>query len=181
VIFLRTMDATSSRNQRLRVRDYTAMDLEVVHAVNQAEVPAVGDETVEALGRIGELSTIALVADDPTTGEVGGFCMVLEPGTPYESGNYRWFVDRYERFVYLDRIAIAPAFQRRGLGRQMYAEVERLAAERCPDAEHFTLEVNLRPRNDTSLAFHAALGFVEVGRRETSYGALVSLMAKPLG
>ncbi|MAT03669.1 MAG: GNAT family N-acetyltransferase [Acidimicrobiaceae bacterium] len=163
----------------MRLRDYTAADLEVVHAINQAEVPAVGDETREALGRIGELSTIALVAEDDD-GVVGGFCMVLEPGTEYESGNYRWFEDRYDSFVYLDRVAIAPAFQRQGLGRRFYDEVERLAAERCPDAEHFTLEVNLRPRNDTSLAFHAALGFVEVGQRETSYGALVSMMAKPL-
>jgi predicted GNAT superfamily acetyltransferase len=164
----------------MRIRDYTAADLAAVHVVNQAEVPAVGDETLDALGRIGELSSIALVADDPESGEIGGFCMVLEPGTPYESGNYRWFEERYDGFVYLDRIAIAPAFQRRGLGRRLYAEVERLAAERCPDAEQFTLEVNLRPRNATSLAFHAALGFVEVGRRETSYGALVSLMSKRL-
>jgi predicted GNAT superfamily acetyltransferase len=106
--------------------------------------------------------------------------MVLEPGTAYGSGNYRWFEERYDRFVYLDRIAIAPAFQRRGLGRRFYDEVERLAAERCPGAEQFTLEVNLRPRNDTSLAFHEALGFVEVGQRETGYGTLVSLMSKPL-
>ena len=168
----------------MRIRDYTAADLEAVHAINQAEVPAVGDETPEALARIGELSTIALVAVDDGNadgeGSIAGFCMVLEPGTEYESGNYRWFDERFDSFVYLDRVAIAPSFQRLGLGRRFYAEVERLAAERCPDAEQFTLEVNLRPRNDTSLAFHAALGFVEVGRRETSYGALVSLMAKPL-
>ena len=63
----------------------------------------------------------------------------------------------------------------------MYAEVERLAAERRPTATDFTLEVNLRPRNDQSLAFHAQLGFVEVGQQETDYDALVSLMAKPLG
>lgn len=31
-------------------------------------------------------------------------------------------------------------------------------------ADHFVLEVNTVPRNDESLAFHAALGFTEVGR-----------------
>ena len=56
-----------------------------------------------------------------------------------------------------------------------YDEVERRA-----DAAWFTLEVNLRPRNDGSLAFHDRLGFVEVGQQETDYGTLVSLMAKPL-
>jgi predicted GNAT superfamily acetyltransferase len=44
----------------------------------------------------------------------------------------------------------------------------------------FALEVNLEPRNDQSLAFHAALGFVEVGQQMTDYGTRVSLMTKPL-
>lgn len=160
------------------LRRYHVDDLPRVHAINQAEVPAVGDETLDALGHIADESVIAVVAEDD--GVVAGFCLVLQPGAEYDSGNYLWFAERYDEFVYLDRIAIAPEFQRRGLGRAMYAEVDRLAAERCPAATHFTLEVNLRPRNDTSLAFHTALGFVEVGQRETEYGALVSLMARPL-
>lgn len=160
------------------LRAYRTDDLRFVHAINQGEVPAVGDETVDALAHIANESIITVVAEDDCT--IGGFCLVLAPGADYDSGNYLWFSDRYGDFVYLDRIAIAPAFQRRGLGRAMYAEVERQAAERRPDATHLTLEVNLRPRNDMSLAFHAALGFAEVGRRETDYGALVSLLAKPL-
>ena len=176
------------------LRSYRPGDLVAVHAINQAEVPAVGDETLDALGHIAEQSAIAIVAEDDedreagaderatgtSVGVIGGFCMVLAPGADYHSGNYRWFSERSDHFVYLDRVAIAPAYQRRGLGRALYAEVERLAVERCPGAKQFALEVNLRPRNDTSLAFHAALGFVEVGQRETSYGALVSLMSKPL-
>lgn len=162
----------------MQLRAYHPDDLVTIHAINQAEVPAVGDETVEALGHIAEQSAIALVAEED--GVTAGFCLVLAPGADYGSGNYLWFSERYDDFVYLDRVAIAPAFRRRGLGRTMYLEVERLAAQRCPAATDFTLEVNLRPRNDTSLAFHETLGFVEVGRRETSYGSLVSLMAKPL-
>jgi uncharacterized protein len=162
----------------MQLRPYRAEDLSIIHAINQAEVPAVGDETLDALGHIADESVIAVVAEED--GTVAGFCLVLAPGADYDSGNYVWFSERYDDFVYLDRIAIAPGFRRRGLGRTMYAEVERLAADRCPAATHFTLEVNLRPRNETSLAFHAALGFVEVGQRETEYGALVSLMAKPL-
>ncbi len=161
------------------IRGYHADDLAAVHAINQNEVPAVGSETVDALGRIADQSVISLVAVD-AAGQIGAFCMVLAPGAEYGSGNYRWFSDRYDEFVYLDRIAVAPAHQRRGLGRRLYAEVERLAGERRPQATEFCLEVNLRPRNDTSLAFHAELGFIEVGRRETDYGALVSLMTRPL-
>lgn len=160
------------------LRDYRPDDLPAVHAINQAEVPAVGSVTAEALGRLAELSLIALVAE--LDERVAGFCLVLPPGADYGSVNYRWFAERYDDFVYLDRVAISPDFQRRGVGRALYGEVERLAAARRPSAGQFLLEVNLRPRNDTSLAFHAELGFVEVGRQETDYGALVSMMAKPL-
>lgn len=162
------------------LRDIRPDDLAAVHLINEAEVPAVGSETHEALERINQESVISLVAADPDTGEIGAFCMVLGPQADYGSGNFIWFRDRYDRFVYLDRIAVAPSFRRRGIGSAMYAEVERLAAERAPDAIDFCLEVNLRPHNEVSLAFHAELGFTEVGQRETSYGARVSLMTKTL-
>ncbi len=149
-----------------------------VHAINQAEVPAVGEETAEALAHIADESLIALVAEIDDT--VAGFCLVLAPGADYGSVNYAWFSERCHDFVYLDRVAIAPVFQRRGIGRALYAEVERLARERRPSASEFTLEVNIRPRNDTSLAFHADQGFVEIGQSETEYGTLVSMMAKSL-
>ena len=160
------------------LRDYRPDDLDRIHAINQAEVPAVGDETPEALAHIASESVIALVAE--VDGEVGGFCLVLGPGADYGSMNYRWFAERYDDFVYLDRVAIAPRAQRRGLGRAMYDEVARRAREVRPSATVFALEVNLRPRNDRSLAFHERLGFAEVGQQETDYDALVSLMTRPL-
>ena len=160
------------------IRDYRPADLDAVHVINEAEVPAVGTVTPEQLAHIASESSVALVAE--IDGTVAGFCLVLAPGADYGSSNYAWFAERYDEFVYLDRIAISPTFQRRGLGRALYAEVERLAPERCPSAPHFLLEVNLRPRNDQSLAFHDQLGFVEVGRRDTDDGVTVSMLAKPL-
>jgi predicted GNAT superfamily acetyltransferase len=159
-------------------RDVTASDLATIHAINEAEVPAVGSVTIEGLAHIADQSTVALVAE--LDDEIAGFCLVLPPGADYGSSNYRWFSERYDDFVYLDRVAVAPRFRRRGVGRGLYAEVERRVRVRHPDHRHFTLEVNLRPRNDRSLAFHAELGFDEVGRQETDYGALVSMMVKPL-
>ena len=162
----------------MQPRDLTLADLDAVHAINEAEVPAVGSVSSDALTHIVMQSEIALVVQ--LDGDIAGFCLVLAPGADYGSQNYAWFSDRYEDFVYLDRIAIPPRFQRRGIGRVLYAEVERLAAERRPTATDFALEVNVRPRNDRSLAFHAELGFVEVAQRETDYGARVSMMAKAL-
>ena len=159
------------------VRLLVPADLDRVLAINESGVPGVGPIDASQLAHLVDESSMALVAtvDDPTDDTVAGFCLVLPPGADYGSVNYRWFSERYDDFVYLDRVAIAPEFQGRGLGRELYDEVERRA-----DAAWFTLEVNLRPRNDGSLAFHDRLGFVEVGQQETNYGTLVSLMAKPL-
>lgn len=160
------------------LRDYRPADLTAIHDINEGEVPSVGSTTPDELAHIADQSVIAVTAE--IDDQVAGFCLVLGRGADYGSGNYEWFTERYDDFVYLDRIAIPPVFQRRGIGAAMYAEVERLASERTPTATQFLLEVNLRPRNDTSLAFHDRLGFAEVGQRDTDYGALVSMMAKPL-
>ena len=155
------------------IRDLVPADLDAVVAINAANVPAVGEADAAKLAHITAQSSIALVADVDSVPV--GFCLVLPPGADYGSVNYRWFSDRYTDFVYLDRVAVADGARNRGIGAALYAEVEQRA-----EAPWFTLEVNLRPRNDGSLRFHARQGFVEVGQQETDYGFLVSMMAKPL-
>jgi predicted GNAT superfamily acetyltransferase len=163
------------------IRDLRAGDLTTIWSINQANIPAVGEVTVEQLDRIVTQSPIALgaVNDDDV---VTGFCLVLGPGADYGSVNYRWFSERYEHFIYLDRVAVDADHRSQGIGATLYAEVEsRAALATDPEPEWFTLEVNLRPRNDGSLRFHHRLGFTEVGQQETPYGSLVSMLAKPLG
>lgn len=163
----------------VELREVLDGDLAAIHAINEAAVPAVGTVSVDQLVRIVDQSMIALVAVDEQQ-TVGGFCLVLPPDTDYGSMNYAWFRDRFDDFIYLDRVAITPEFQRRGLGQRMYAEVERLAADRRPTATEFTLEVNLIPRNDQSLAFHDRLGFRQIGVRTPSPDYSVSMMSRPL-
>ena len=157
------------------IRDLTASDLEAAASINDANVPAVGPADAAKLGHLLEQSSIALAVEPGGGGELAGFCIVLGPGADYGSVNYGWFAERYDDFVYLDRVAVAEHARNAGLGSAMYAEVERRAG-----APWFLLEVNLRPRNDGSLRFHHRHGFAEVGQLETDYGVLVSLLAKPL-
>ena len=155
------------------VRDMTLDDLNVVHAINEENVPAVGQETFEDLRAIFEVCSINLVAE--IDGRVRGFCMVMPPGTDYSSPNYLYFCERHADFVYLDRVAITADAQGRGIGPMLYREVERRST-----APWFALEVNVKPPNEGSMRFHAREGFVEVDRLETRPGKIVSLMMKPL-
>jgi len=155
------------------VRDLAASDLVVAHEINQENVPAVGHETFDDFRDIFHMSSIALALDDGEA--VRGFCLVLPPGTAYDSPNYHFFVARFDDFVYLDRVAITASHQGRGGGPLLYREVERRAA-----APWFALEVNVKPPNEGSLRFHRREGFVEVAEEETRPGKIVSLMAKRL-
>ena len=87
----------------------------------------------------------------------------------YDSPNYLWFRARYPRFVYVDRIVVAPAARGRGHARRLYGELVARAIE--AGQEQIVCEVNLEPPNPASDAFHAALAFHEVGRGAIPGGA----------
>lgn len=155
------------------IRRLIPADLDAAWSLNQANVPAVGSETREAMDDLLRWSSIALVAEVDES--LVGFCIVIPPHTDYDSPNYRYFCDRYDDFVYLDRVAVDDSWRGHGVGRAIYDEVVRRA-----NAPWFCLEVNVHPPNPGSLAFHARLGFLEVDRLETRPGKIVSLMARPL-
>ena len=116
-------------------------------------------------------------------GAMAGFLMALCPGEDYRSLNYRWFSEKYASFVYIDRIVVAPQFNGLGIGRALYADVERatLVPGEAGVVPILTCEVNLNPPNPGSVAFHTKLGFAEVGQLVADEGKLVSLMVKVVG
>jgi predicted GNAT superfamily acetyltransferase len=139
-------------------------DLDDVLALNQRWVPHVGAATRESLSAIVDLSSLALVARAAPRALVG-FVLVLPPGVDYASPNYRFFSERSHDFRYVDRIAVDPSAQGTGLGRRLYEAV--VAHAEAVGVSRVNAEVNLDPPNPGSQAFHAALGFVEVGRQWT--------------
>jgi len=158
------------------IREFGPQDVESALALNNASVPEVSELDAPEAARLAGLAEAALVAE--VGGAFAAFCWVIGPGQPYGSPYYAWFSTRYDRFVYLDRIAVHPDFRRFGIGRAFYA----LLAERFAGTWPSLLcEVNLRPRNDVSLQFHRSIGFREIGRLDTDGGAkTVSLLALAL-
>ena len=97
-------------------------------------------------------------------GDVDGFVLTFDHTAEYDSPNYRWFRDRFDRFAYIDRIVVAPAARRRGAARLLYDSV--LEAAEAAGHPAVMAEVNCEPPNPVSDAFHAAFGFQEIGRAD---------------
>ncbi len=159
------------------IRPIEPGDLDHILAINEANTPEVGSVDAERMGFIVDESPIALVVE--VGDAVAGFCLVLGSNSSYDSVNYRWFTERYDDFMYLDRVAVAAHHRGQGLGTLLYAEVDRSMAE-LGDVALLALEVNLDPPNDGSLRFHERLGFVEVGQQDTPYGIRVSMQVRPV-
>ena len=146
-------------------------DLADVLELNQRWVPEVGTLTADSLRAL--LAEAAFTrARRGADGVLEGFVIVLGPGASYGSANYRYFAARHEQFTYVDRIAVNPDRRRSGLGSALYRETANWA--RSHGSGVVCCEVNLQPPNPDSQAFHAGLGFAEVGTQWT-YGDTVEV------
>lgn len=153
-------------------------DVPVLLALNNAAVPHVNELDAAALrGLLAEAAVAVKVVD--AAGDVAGFVIAFRPGTSYASENYRWFcANMPDGFLYVDRIVVDPSRRRSGAARALYGHVFRAAEGAVP---RVTCEVNVRPPNPGSLAFHEALGFQSVGEIEPYGGAKrVRLLARPV-
>ena len=159
---------------QLSFRALESQDLDAVHALNEAAVPAVGRVSVAQLRDLNAMATGFVLAHRGQA--LAGFLILLEPGARYASVNYQWFSAHYQRFLYVDRIVIDPLFHRQGIASAFYARAWDDAQQQ---AVALTCEVNLIPPNPQSMAFHSNFGFREVGRQHNDGGdKLVSLLAR---
>lgn len=128
-------------------------------AMNNAAVPHVNELDPAGLDALlGQAARVlAALVDD----RLAGALVALGPGAGYASANYRWFSERFDAFLYVDRVVVAPAHRGAGIGRRLYEALAGLAPAGCP---RILCEVNEQPPNPGSLAFHEKLGFRAVGR-----------------
>ena len=120
------------------------------HAAQLSQMSA--DHITELIGR-------AFLA--VRVGEADALLLAFDQGADYDSPNFQWFRGRYKRFVYVDRIVVAPHARGRGLARILYEHLFERA--RAAGHDRIVCEVNADPPNPVSDAFHAALSFSDIG------------------
>lgn len=158
----------------LLIREVADADLARVLAINQQSIPAMNSLTEDDLLWFVREAEYFCVAECDRN--AAGFLICLRPEALYGSPNLVWFNERYDDFLYVDRVAVAIEFQRRGVATALYKDAATRASPRfCAMA----CEVNTRPRNGESLQFHKRLGFKPVGTQDHGY-VQVQYMLCPL-
>ncbi len=161
---------------RLTIRPVRSDDLVPLLALNESALPNVNSVPLTLFEQFAAEACYFGVAchhNRPV-----GFLIGLTPEADYASLNFQWFKRRYDAFCYIDRIVISRDYRRFGAGRQLYQHLEEALRGRV---RQLACEVNLRPRNDSSLMFHAGLGFSAVGTQDTEGDTkTVQLMMKSI-
>ncbi|MFN0191201.1 MAG: GNAT family N-acetyltransferase [Aestuariivirga sp.] len=109
---------------------------------------------------------LALIAAASTVrAEASGLALLVafNESCTYDNANFAWLRSRFDRFIYIDRVAVDFRARGRGLARKLYSELEALA--RAQSRERLVCEINSIPPNPASDSFHRALGFAPVGEQ----------------
>lgn len=160
----------------LAIRDVREHELDAVLALNNATGTSILPMDGAQLRHLFDTADYFRVAE--IEGHLAGFLIALREDSDHASSNFLWFRQRYAHFVYIDRIVVASAYRRHGLGRVFYCDVQSYAELRTPQ---LTCAVFLEPRDDVVVLFHGTYGFNEVGQQVMPGSQhRVSLLAKEL-
>ena len=127
------------------------------YEINKQQVPKVGSVSFQEFINLIKISDISYGMIKK--GICLGFVICLRENTNYQSINYKFFQKRHNKFLYIDRIAIANKYQSSGIGSNLYNKLlsikEKLNMPICA-------EVNIDPPNKLSINFHRKHGFSEI-------------------
>ncbi|WP_246672081.1 MULTISPECIES: GNAT family N-acetyltransferase [unclassified Mesorhizobium] len=158
------------------------LPIEQVSPADEAAILALNNEHAAELSWLEPERLSFLLSEAFYTRRIGAleaFILCFDQDASYDSPNFLWFRGRYPRFVYVDRVVVAADARGRGHARRLYEDL----FEQARRAGHafVTCEVNADPPNPASDAFHAAIGFAEVGHAVIHGGKKsVRYWAKPV-
>ena len=146
-----------------------------VLAINAASRPAVAPLDTQELKRLLSFAVNSLVAIRGE--EVVGYVLAISRIAEYDGEEFLEFRRLIpSAFLYIDQLAVAPAHKGSGVARALYETLE--SAARAVGQMLLCCEVNTRPANADSAAFHRKVGFTPYTRLATRDGREVELLTK---
>ena len=160
------------------MRTAVPADLSSVLALNEESERFLSPLTQARLEALAEQAAAHWVIE--REGSNVAFLLAFREATTYDSINYKWFGERYRKFLYIDRVVVSNAAKGQGLGTELYrAAFTHAQATSIPIV---ACEFDFDPPNPASASFHAKFGFREVGRQLVAGGKkTVSLQAVSIG
>lgn len=152
--------------------DITGELIGPVQPEHYAEILRNNQAFVHWLSPLDEIELAELVESAPYARQINAGQGVLTAFTwdnIYENENVDWLSERFENFVYIDRVIISAQAQGKGYGQKLYADIERFA--KAGGYAHIVCEVNTVPDNPGSHIFHERMGFLSCGEADILDGA----------
>lgn len=146
------------------IRDFRSSDTDLIISLNHQSVAVLSAMDDHRFDLLRGQSNVLWIAElnQQSVGFLMGFC----EGSDYDSVNYQWFNQRYDSFVYIDRVVVGAEARGSGIGGAFYTRLEQWA--RYQQKSCLVAEVDIIPANPGSLNFHNRQGFKQVG--EQIYG-----------
>jgi uncharacterized protein len=160
----------------MQLRDFDTTDFKEILRLNKESEHFLSPLDAPRLALLAGEASVRVVVEIQKEEEkhIAGFLMCFGEGCEYDSPNYRWFAERYARFLYIDRVVVSQHFHGQGVGKRLYQEM--LQRARFLDITQVCCEYDLDPPNPVSAGFHHDFGFREVGQQTAGAGKkIVSL------
>ena len=123
-------------------------DLPRILELNNRESKRVGNKDINFFQKYMDISFFNVAEYNGT----------IDQNTEYDSINFLWFKERYDKFFYIDRVIVDESIRGKGIGSLLYRELMD-KRENIP----LVAEVSIEPSNEGSVIFHDKIGFREVG------------------
>ena len=155
----------------MEIRALQISDSSSIWEINEQGLPGTGKVSEQEILGLLNYSSFSIGLFDSNS--LLGFVICLPPKTAYGSLNYLWFNERYDDFLYVDRIAVSTANRNQKIGSKLYQAVIDTASKL---GVPIAAEVNLRPPNPDSVRFHQRHGFTEIGQFEHGQKAVIMML-----
>src|SRR5262245_46506291 len=89
------------------LRNATPDDFTAILALNEEAVALLSPLSAARLAALHHAAAWHRIVED--AGAVLAFLLAFREGAAYDSPNYQWFARHFARFLYIDRVVVAPA------------------------------------------------------------------------